>query len=80
MTMNTELSEADEGKRVIDRDGTEVGTVQDVDFSSIRMASDHELSDPMRKLDEGPGDTIYEFQEKIVTEVTDEEVRIDQSI
>lgn len=77
--MSGELTEDDEGKRVVDLDGNQIGTVDDVDYSAVHVLADPdaELGNHARELDERDGGEIYEIQDKHVTDVTDDEIRVD---
>lgn len=75
--MDAELSEDDEGKTVVDQDGNRVGTVHDVDYSTVHVAAETDLGEGARRLEERDDDAIYELQEKRIADVTESEVRVD---
>lgn len=75
--MDAELSEDDEGKTVVNQNDERVGTLHDVDFSTVQIASKTDLGEGARRLEERDDDAIYEVQEKQIADVTDSEVRVD---
>lgn len=75
--MDAELSEDDEGKTVLDRNGERVGTVHDVDYSAVQIAAETDIGEGARRLQERDDDAIYEVQDEQVVDVTDSEVRVD---
>lgn len=74
----TQLTEDDEGKRVVTMDGDEVGMIAEVSGGQAYVDPDPGLLDAIKaKLDWGDaaGDT-YPLVEDDIEEVTDDEVRI----
>ena len=76
--MDQPLTEDDEGKQVVTRDGETVGTVRKVDQGVLHVEPSADLSERVReRLDWGDRQSDdYTLQETEVEETTDREVRL----
>lgn len=74
------LSEDDEGKRLVTTDGEEVGMIAEVRGGTAYVEPDPGMFDSIKaKLDWGDaGDDTYPVGPDEITEVTDDEVRLRQ--
>ncbi len=76
--MATQITDDDEGKKVVDENGDQVGIVSDVEHGTAHIDPNPGLTDKVKsKL--GWGDTdeeTYPLQEELVSSVTDDEVRL----
>lgn len=73
------LTDADEGKRVIDANGNEVGIISTVEGETALVDPDPSLTDDIKSA-LGFGDTDedqFPLQTENVAEVTDDEIRLD---
>jgi len=78
MATDTEITESDEGKKVIGRDGDEIGRVVEVSHGTAHVDPDPDMSDTiMSKLGWGDRDEdTYPLQEETIESVTDDEIRL----
>lgn len=74
----TDLTEDDEGKRVVTDDGEEIGVVADVRSGTAYVEPDPGMFDTIKaKLDWGePGEDTYPVGSGDVAEVTDDEIQL----
>lgn len=74
----TQLTEDDEGKRVVSTDGDEVGMITRVEGGTAYVDPDPDMFDSIKsKLDWGDSDEdTYPLSSDKVAEVTDDEVRL----
>ena len=74
----TNLTEDDEGKKVVTDDGEEIGVVADVSGGTAYVEPDPGMFDTIKaKLDWGdPGEDTYPVSTDDVANVTDDEVRL----
>ncbi|NEU57692.1 PRC-barrel domain containing protein [Halorussus sp. MSC15.2] len=79
--MTVALTEDEVDKRVVDRDGTEVGTVVDVQHGAAHVTADEETVEEMQtRLPQGSIDeNTYAVHDESVAEITDEEIVLDVS-
>ncbi|RBI58860.1 PRC-barrel domain containing protein [halophilic archaeon] len=72
--MTVALSEEDEGKRVVDADGTEVGVVADVQHGTAHVEADEDRVEEMKtRFDAGEyGENTYALQDDDVDNVDDD--------
>lgn len=72
--MTVALSEEDEGKRVVDADGTEVGVVADVQHGTAHVEADEDRVEEMKtRFDAGEyGENTYALQDDDVDSVDDD--------
>ncbi|WP_440010303.1 PRC-barrel domain containing protein [Halomicrococcus sp. SG-WS-1] len=72
--MTVALSEEDEGKRVVDADGTEVGVVADVQHGTAHVEADEDRAEEMKtRFDAGEyGENTYALQDDDVASVDDD--------
>ncbi|MFC4449152.1 PRC-barrel domain containing protein [Halorussus aquaticus] len=79
--MTVALTEDEVDKRVVDRDGTEMGTVVDVHHGAAHVTADEETVEEMQtRLPQGSIDeTTYAVHDESVAEITDEEIVLDVS-
>lgn len=77
--MAISLTDADEGKRVIDANGNEVGIVSTVEGETALVDPDPNLTDDIKSsLGFGDADEdTFPLQTADVAEVTDDEIRLD---
>ena len=76
MPQDAELTESEEGKRVITEDGEEIGRITEVHHNAAAVKPDRGLTDQLRSA-LGWGDTdkeTYRLQAGDVSRVTDETV------
>jgi len=78
MATDTNITDDDEGKKVIGADGEEVGRVVEVSHGTAHVDPDPGVSDTiMSKLGGGDsGDEAYPLQEERIESVTDDEIRL----
>jgi len=78
MATDIEITDADEGKKVIGADGEEVGRVVEVSHGTAHVDPDPSLSDTiMSKLGWGDHDEdTYPLQEAEIESVTDDEIHL----
>jgi hypothetical protein len=78
MATDTELTDSDEGKKVIGADGNEVGRVVEVSHGTAHVDPDPDISDTiMTKLGWGSrSEDTYPLQEEKIDSVTDDEIRL----
>jgi len=78
MATDTNITDDDEGKKVIGADGEEVGRVVEVSHGTAHVDPDPGVSDTiMSKLGWGDsGDEAYPLQEERIESVTDDEIRL----
>ena len=76
--MVTEITDDDEGKKVVDESGDEVGIVADVQHGTAHVDPNPGVTDTVKsKLGWGDRDEdTYPLQEEIVSSVTDDEIRV----
>ncbi|MFC6837287.1 PRC-barrel domain containing protein [Halomarina ordinaria] len=74
-----DITEDDEGKKVVDARGETVGRVVDVEHGTAHVDPDPGVTDTvMSKLGWGDSDEdTYPLQEASIAEVTDDEIRLD---
>ena len=74
----TQITEDDEGKKVVDESGDEVGIVSDVDHGTAHIDPNPGVTDKVKsKLGWGDRDEeTYPLQEELVESVTDDEIRL----
>jgi hypothetical protein len=75
---STQLTENDEGKKVVSTDGDEIGRITEVRGGTAYVDPDAGMFDTVKaKLDWGdPGEDSYPIQADHVSNVTDDEVRL----
>lgn len=78
MQDDTTLTESDEGKRVVNAQGDEIGKVVDVQHGTAHVDPDPGLTDSiMSKLGWSDGDEdTYQLDSSAIESVTDDEIRI----
>ncbi|EFW90284.1 hypothetical protein ZOD2009_19543 [Haladaptatus paucihalophilus DX253] len=76
--MVTEITDDDEGKKVVDESGDEVGIVADVQHGTAHVDPNPGVTDKVKsKLGWGDRDEdTYPLQEEMVSSVTDDEIRV----
>lgn len=76
--MRSNLTEEDEGKTVVNADGTTVGIVAEVEHGTAQVDPDPDLTDRIEtKLGWGDADKgTYAVQDAEIDEITDDEVRL----
>lgn len=76
--MVTEITDDDEGKKVVDESGDEVGIVADVQHGTAHVDPNPGVTDTVKsKLGWGDRDEdTYPLQEEMVSSVTDDEIRV----
>ncbi|MFH5798803.1 PRC-barrel domain containing protein [Haladaptatus sp. CMAA 1911] len=74
----TQITEDDEGKKVVDESGDEVGIVSDVDHGTAHIDPNPGVTDKVKsKLGWGDKDEeTYPLQEEMVSSITDDEIRL----
>jgi len=74
----TQITEDDEGKKVVDESGDEVGIVSDVDHGTAHIDPNPGITDKVKsKLGWGDRDEdTYPLQEEMVSSITDDEIRL----
>ncbi|WP_231183153.1 PRC-barrel domain containing protein [Haladaptatus sp. DYF46] len=74
----TQITEDDEGKKVVDESGDEVGIVSDVDHGTAHIDPNPGVTDKVKsKLGWGDRDEdTYPLQEEMVSSITDDEIRL----
>lgn len=74
----TEITDDDQGKKVVNDRGDEIGIVKDVQAGTAHVDPDPGMTDQLKsKL--GWGDTdddTYPLQESMIEDVTDDEIRV----
>ncbi|GAA0673490.1 PRC-barrel domain containing protein [Natronoarchaeum mannanilyticum] len=74
----TEITDDDQGKKVVNDRGDEIGMVKDVRAGTAHVDPDPGMTDQLKsKL--GWGDTdddTYPLQEEMIEDVTDDEIRV----
>ncbi|WP_458188357.1 PRC-barrel domain containing protein [Haladaptatus sp. NG-WS-4] len=75
----SEITDDDEGKKVVDQNGDEVGIVSDVEHGTAYVEPDPGLTDKVKsKLGWGDRDEdTYPLQEEAISSVTDDQIRLD---
>lgn len=78
MSTRTDITEDDEGKRVVGPDGEEIGRITAVEHGTAHVDPDPGITDTvMSKLGWGDADEdTYPLQEASVESITDDEVRL----
>ncbi|WP_394742832.1 PRC-barrel domain containing protein [Natronococcus roseus] len=78
--MCARFTDGDEGKRVVNAEGDEIGIIETVENESASVNPDPGVTDAIRsKLGWGDSDEeSYELAERNVETVTDDEVRLDR--
>lgn len=78
MASNHTITEADEGKQVVDQDGDTVGRVVDVVDGTAHVDPDPDVTDTvMSKLGWGDGgEETYALDSQSIEHVTDDEIRL----
>lgn len=78
MASNPTITDAEEGKQVVDQDGNTVGRVVDVADGTAHVDPDPDITDTvMSKLGWGDSDEeTYALDSRSIDEVTDDEVRL----
>lgn len=76
--MTTQITDDDEGKRVVDESGDQVGIVSDVQHGTAHIDPDPGITDKVKsKLGWGDRDEdTYPLQDEMVSSVTDDEIRL----
>ncbi|KZN23759.1 hypothetical protein A4G99_12920 [Haladaptatus sp. R4] len=76
--MTTQITDDDEGKKVVDNSGDQVGIVSDVQHGTAHVDPDPGITDKVKsKLGWGDRDEdTYPLQEEMVSSVTDDEIRL----
>ncbi|WP_458204665.1 PRC-barrel domain containing protein [Haladaptatus sp. NG-SE-30] len=74
----SEITDDEEGKKVVDQNGDQVGIVADVEHGTAHIEPDPGLTDKVKsKLGWGDRDEdTYPLQEEAVDSVTDDEIRL----
>ncbi|WP_266077530.1 PRC-barrel domain containing protein [Haladaptatus caseinilyticus] len=74
----TQITDDDEGKKVVDQNGDEVGIVSDVQHGTAHVNPNPGLTDKLKsKLGWGDADEdTYPLQDEMVQSVTDDEIRL----
>lgn len=80
--MRSNITDDDEGKRVVNADGDQVGLVKDVDAGTAHVDPDPSMTDKIKsKLGWGDMDEdTYPLQEANVDAVTDDEIRLKRDL
>lgn len=80
--MSPQFTDVDEGKRVVNADGDEVGIIADVEHGTAHVEPDPGMTDSIKaKLGWGDsGEDTYPLQEEAVGRVTDDEVRLERDL
>jgi hypothetical protein len=75
----TQITEDDEGKKVVDESGDEVGIVSDVDHGTAHIDPNPGITDKVKsKLGWGDRDEdTYPLQEEMISSITDDEIRLE---
>jgi hypothetical protein len=75
---NTQLTDDDQGKKVVTTDGEEIGRITEVRSGTAHVDPDPGMFDAVKaKLDWGDsGEDTYPLGEDKIADVTDDEVRI----
>jgi hypothetical protein len=78
--MCAQFTDDDEGKRVVNADGDEIGIIETVERGSAHVNPDPGITDTIKsKLGWGDSDEeSYELTERNVETITDDEVRLDR--
>ena len=78
--MCAKFSDDDEGKRVVNADGDEIGVIETVKGGSAHVNPDPGITDTIKsRLGWGDSDEeTYELDERNVESITDDEVRIER--
>ena len=76
--MRTEFTDDDEGKRVVNAEGDEIGRIEAVQGGSAHVNPDPGMTDTLKsKLGWGDADEdTYQLDHENVEEITDDEVRL----
>ncbi|MCO8243950.1 MULTISPECIES: PRC-barrel domain containing protein [unclassified Haladaptatus] len=76
--MTTQITDDDEGKKVVDNSGDQVGIVSDVQHGTAHVDPDPGITDKVKsKLGWGDRDEdTYPLQDEMVSSVTDDEIRL----
>ncbi|SIR14063.1 hypothetical protein SAMN05421858_1571 [Haladaptatus litoreus] len=76
----TQITDDDEGKKVVDQTGDEVGIVEEVRHGTAHINPSPGITDKVKsKLGWGDtGEDTYPLQEEMVDSITDDEVRLSQ--
>ncbi len=76
--MTTQITDDDEGKKVVDNSGDQVGIVSDVQHGTAHVDPDPGITDKVKsKLGWGDRDEdTYPLQDEMIASVTDDEVRL----
>lgn len=74
----TQITEDDEGKKVVDESGDEVGIVSNVNHGTAHIDPNPGITDKVKsKLGWGDRDEdTYPLQEEMISSVTDDEIRL----
>jgi hypothetical protein len=77
--MATQITDDDEGKKVVDESGDEVGIVSDVQHGTAHIDPNPGITDKVKsKLGWGDRDEdTYPLQEEMISSVTDDEIRLE---
>ncbi|WP_137283707.1 PRC-barrel domain containing protein [Halorussus salinisoli] len=77
--MTVAITEEDVDKTVVDRDGTEMGTVVDVHHGAAHVSADDETVEEMQtRLPQGGIDEdTYAVHDESIAEITDDEIVLD---
>ncbi len=77
--MTTQITDDDEGKKVVDESGEEVGIVSDVQHGTAHVDPDPSITDKAKsKLGWGDrNEDTYPLQSKMIASVTDDEIRLE---
>lgn len=80
--MTRDFSSDDEGKRVVTADGDEVGTVEQTAGSMAHIRPNENLSRSVRRRLgwSEEGEETYELETSNVEEITDDEIRLKESM
>jgi len=81
MSSNTTLTDDDEGKRVVNQNGDEVGMVASVEGGDAHVDPDPGITDSIKsKLGwEDADEDTYRLPSDSIQEVTDDEIRLGQT-
>lgn len=77
--MTVAITEEDVDKQVVDRDGTELGTVTEISHGAAYVSADEETVEEMQtRLPQGSTEeNTYAVHDESIAEITDDEIVLD---
>ena len=78
--MCADFTDDDEGKRVVNADGDQIGLIETVEHGTVHVNPDPGITDSIKsKLGWGDADgETYELDESNVESITDDEIRLER--